>query len=157
MYCWADIVGIYKYDRQFTGGETLNKCTSSDIDILKRRDESPECSTIILFKAVANFGLHWLGYYSGETSWSKRSVKMLRPGGAPEAWAWAFRCLIEGYGPAPADSSERSTSGQWWVCLQAVLEEHQMHDLEWMDKNNIGMQQYWYLSQMMVQYIIHFL
>lgn len=40
MYCRADVVGIYKYDRQYRGGETLNKCTSSDIHILKRRDDA---------------------------------------------------------------------------------------------------------------------
>lgn len=40
MYCRADVVGIYKYDRQYNGGETLNKCTSSDIHILKRRDDA---------------------------------------------------------------------------------------------------------------------
>lgn len=77
---------------------------------------------------------------------------MLRPGGAPEAWAWAFRCLIEGCGPAPAHSSERSTWGQWWVYLQTVLEKHQTNDLEWMDRNNVGMQQYLYLYWILVSW-----
>lgn len=40
MYCRADVVGIYKYDRKYRGGETLNKCISSDIHILKRRDDA---------------------------------------------------------------------------------------------------------------------